>query len=221
MKNHFESDELLNQLRQSSKILDAPTLSEEIVEKAALSENIVRQNKSSVPKIALALATAGALFTVGFALNLNTAQNSKTQISGSIVMGHVRFTEEQLSAKQEKELSYWGQKTVGNYVSNHPDRYEEKLWTGGEAYWIFVVVDGVYVPNEDTTELLNLFKAANSTQVNSGLSADPNAEGIRLLIQPQAVGGSLYPVVVLQDPESDLYKKVRDILLSDTFTQVR
>lgn len=220
MKNHFESDELLNQLGKSRKILDAPTLSEEILERATLSETKVRPKISATPKITLALAAALALFTAGFAINLNTAQKSTTQISGSIVMGEVRLTEEQLLAKQEKELSYWGQKAVGNYVSNHPDRYEEKLWTGSEAYWVFVVVDGVYSLDEDPTELLNLLKAANSTQVNSVLSSDPNAEGIRLLIQPQAVGGALYPVVVLQNPESDFYKRVRDILLSSTFTQV-
>lgn len=228
MNEKIEKDELLNKLRQSAKNPNAPILSEEILFAATKSEQRFGPRKLHTPKIILNLVGGAAVLAAVFALTLNPSQTdilkdlepNGTSGSASIAMGNFIFTEEELLVSQKLNLAYWGQKAVGNYVSNSPETYVDNLWPGRQAYWIFVVADGVYMPNERSAEIRNMFKAENLDQFSGELSKDSTVRGIKFLIQEQGVGGALYPLVVREDQESSFYKQVRDILLSDTYTQI-
>ena len=231
MKKEFENDELLNKLSKSAKKTKAPILPEEILHSATRSESKFGPRRLHTPRLVVNLVGGAAVLAGVFALSLNPPQSAISDRpcpeldcsswgSALIAMGNVSFTEEQLVVNQKKKLADWGQKAVGNYVSNHPESYVDRAWSGEKAHWIFVVVDGVYFPNDGTDELRDLLQIEKLNQFSEGLSADSNSRGIKLLIQDQSSGGALYPLVIKEDPNSSFYQQVRDVLLSKTYTIV-
>lgn len=235
MKKEFEKDELLAKLSKSAGKTKAPVLSEDIIYAATNSAKKFGPRKLHTPRLLVSLAGGAAVLAGVFSLSLNSAQNALVNpestpnakldarnSSGSalIAMGDISFTEEQLVSVSSLTLNDWGQMAVANYVSNQPERFEAELWSGQEPAWIFVVVDGVFAPNQGGDELRDLFKKEKLSQVSDEITSDSGIRGIKLLIQDQASGGALYPLVIKENPDSSFYLLVRDTLLAQTYTAV-
>jgi hypothetical protein len=233
MNKEFEIDELLNNLSKTARKSKAPILSEDILYSATKSESKFGPRKLHTPRLLINLVGGAAVLAGIFALSMNPPQNAIMEVnlnpqldqkissgSFSIAMGDSRFTEEQFVSTSSVTLADWGQLAVGNYVSNNPERYEDRLWSGENAFWIFVVVDGVYIPNDGSDDLNDLLNSVKLAEFKDEITSDSSVRGIKFLIQEQAVGGALYPLVIKENPESSFYQLIRDTVLAQTYTAV-
>lgn len=234
MGKEFEKDELLTKLAKTAGKQKTPTLSEDLLYSATRVTEKFGLRKWHTPKLIVNLAGGAAVLSGIFMLSLNNVPNSSIQplidpnakvdtriASGSnlLAMGDKTFTEEELINPLPVSLAAWGERAVGNYVSNNPENYKDEIWSGATSpTWIFVVADGVYFPNDASSEIKTLLGSFSWDQVSQQLSADSNQHGIKLLIQDES--GTLFPLVIRENPESNLYLQARDILLSQTFSLV-
>lgn len=231
MSKEYEKDELLAKLAKAAGKKKAPTLSEDILYKATRPDEIFGPRKWHTPKLLINLLGGAAVLAGIFALSANPPQralidpnfnlnlNQKMQGDALLAQGDVSFTEEQLSSPLEVSLSEWGNRAVGNYVSNTPGAFNEEMWKGQtRPEWVFVVTDGVYFPNGDNAELKTLFTAEELAQVAADLSTDSSQQGIKLLIQGE--DGVLHPLVIKAGQDRTLYALLLEDLLTRTFSSV-
>lgn len=234
MSKEFEKDDLLAKLAKTAGKKKAPALSEDILYQATRSDQKFGPRKWHTPKLLINLAGGAAVLAGIFALSANPPQNAimeadlnpnlnqKIQGDALLVQGDISFNEEQLASPLAVSISDWGQRAIGNYVSNHPEAFDGQMWTGQtKPMWIFVVTDGVYFPNgahQKLSDLFTLFSAEKMSQVSLGLTTDSNVPGIKLLIQGE--DGVLHPLVVTNVQDGIFYNEVLDLLIGQTYTAV-
>lgn len=231
MSKEFEKDELLAKLAKTAGKKKAPTLSEDILYQATKTDEKFGPRKWHTPKLLINLVGGAAVLAGIFALSANPPQNAimeadlnpnlnqKIQGDALLVQGDLSFTEEQLASPLAESISVWGQRAIGNYVSNHPEAFDGQMWTGQtKPVWILIVTDGVYIPNGEIQKLADLFTAEKLSQASLGLTTDSSLSGIKLLIQGE--DGVLHPLVITNVQESSFYNEVLDLLIGQTYTAV-
>ena len=234
MSQEFEKDELLAKLAKTAGKQNAPKLSEDLLHSATRTVEKFGPRKWHTPKLILNLVGGAAVLAAVFAISMNSSLDSGIRPledpnvkldaridSGSalLAMGNKTFSEQELVDPLSISLAEWGQRSVGNYVSNNPDAFLNEIWSGNSSpTWIFVVADGIYIPNDSIVEIRALLAPTNLDQVRQELTADSDQPGIKLLLQDDT--GTLFPLVIKENPDSTLYVQLRDILLSQSFTLV-
>ena len=234
MSKKIDQDELLAKLQKSAAKTRAPRLDESLLLSASSDNPKFGPRRFLTPKLIVNLVGGAAVLAGVFAfVSSNNSKLSELAIldsevskgSALMVMGDTTFTEADLLARNGKSLAEYGQAAVGNYVSNNPTEYVDRMWQGfsdsiQDSVWIFVVTDSVYIPNNP---IQTTFYPIGSDQDLSNyidqIGDSTEAEGIRLLIQSS--DQKLYPLVVPPNfTPGSLYLQLRDSLLQQTYTKV-
>ena len=237
MKNKFEDDEVLAQLSKAARKTKAPKLDESIIQSAMLSKPKFGPRKFLTPALMFNIAGGAAVLAGVFVFTSPFSQMNETSLytspegsslrdmpKMSLDMGDKKFTEEELLSSNSVPLSDLGFAAVG-YTPSGASEYIDKTWqdradgqTGNLS--VYVVTDAIYSPNNENYESLgDFFNDGKVANLKSELASSSDAEGIRLLVQ--GTDGAMYPMVIpVNEDAGSLYTKVRDQILSDSFTLI-
>lgn len=237
MKNKFEDDEVLAQLSKAARKTKAPKLDESIIQSAMLSKPKFGPRKFLTPALMFNLAGGAAVLAGVFVFTSPFSQMNETSLytspegsslrdmpKFSLDMGDKKFTEEELLSSNSVPLSDLGFAAVG-YTPSGASEYIDKTWqdrADGQNgnLSVYVVTDAIYSPNNENYESLgDFFNDGKVANLKSELASSSDAEGIRLLVQ--GTDGAMYPMVIpVNEDVGSLYTKVRDQILSDSFTLI-
>jgi hypothetical protein len=143
----------------------------------------------------------------------------------SLAMGDKKFTEEELLSSNSVPLYELGLRAAAGYTPSEATEYIDETWQeradaqNGTLY-VYVVTDALYSPNNENFKSLgDFFTDGKVANLESEIASSSDAEGIRLLVQ--GTDGAMYPMVIpVNEDAGSLYTKVRDQILSDSFTLI-
>jgi hypothetical protein len=238
MKNKFENDEVLAQLSKAARKTKAPKLDESIIQSAMLSKPKFGPRKFLTPALMFNLAGGAAVLAGVFVFTSPFSQINETSLSTSpegsslrdlpkmsLAMGDKKFTEEELLSSNSVPLYELGLRAAAGYTPSEATEYIDETWQeradaqNGTLY-VYVVTDALYSPNNENFKSLgDFFTDGKVANLESEIASSSDAEGIRLLVQ--GTDGAMYPMVIpVNEDAGSLYTKVRDQILSDSFTLI-
>lgn len=238
MKNKFEDDEVLAQLSKAARKTKAPKLDESIIQSAMLSKPKFGPRKFLTPALMFNLAGGAAVLAGVFVFTSPFSQINETSLSTSpegsslrdmpkmsLAMGDKKFTEEELLESNGVSLGELGLRAAAGYTPSEATEYIDETWQdradgqNGTLY-VYVVTDALYSPNNENFKSLgDFFTDGKVANLKSEIASSSDAEGIRLLVQ--GTDGAMYPMVIpVNEDAGSLYTKVRDQILSDSFTLI-
>ena len=238
MKNKFEDDEVLAQLSKAARKTKAPKLDESIIQSAMLSKPKFGPRKFLTPALMFNLAGGAAVLAGVFVFTSPFSQINETSLSTSpegsslrdlpkmsLAMGDKKFTEEELLSSNSVPLYELGLRAAAGYTPSEATEYIDETWQeradaqNGTLY-VYVVTDALYSPNNENFKSLgDFFTDGKVANLESEIASSSDAEGIRLLVQ--GTDGAMYPMVIpVNEDAGSLYTKVRDQILSDSFTLI-